>query len=318
MPGGSPRRTGAWLTTVLLAVMVLVAGLTPSAARFAMREMPMFSTGVVRFALASALLVLTARFLVRRDDRATRPIERRDCPRILLCALLCVPINQATFLGGVKLASASHAGLLYSLNPVLVYVLTLALGQVGFSARMGLAAVLAFAGAAVVGIDGLRAAHDASHFAGDVLLFVAVAAWAIYSVLVGPLGQKYGPVRALTLIMIAGTTMYLPFLLIDATELVWSRFSWRALGGFAFMTVLTSYFNYMLWFVVLMRTSVNRLTVAMSAAPLIAVAAASQLCGDPLTAWLAVGAVLILGGIGLSNWDKLRSAAGVAAARQAP
>ena len=47
----------------------------------------------------------------------------------------------------------------------------------------------------------------------------------------------------------------------------------------------------------------------MSAAPLISVFAAHWLCGDPITRWLALGAALILTGISLSNWDKLRGAA---------
>ena len=42
----------------------------------------------------------------------------------------------------------------------------------------------------------------------------------------------------------------------------------------------------------------------MSAAPLVSVLAASVVCGDPITRWLALGAALVLTGIGLSNWDK--------------
>jgi drug/metabolite transporter (DMT)-like permease len=286
--------------------MVLIAGCTPAAARFAMREMPTFATGALRFSIVSVLLLATARFLVPRDAKAKRPIDRRDCPRILLCALLCVPVNQAAFLGGVKLASAAHAGLLYALNPVLVYVLTVAMRQVGLSSRMAAAALLAFGGAAIIGFDGLRAASDVSFFAGDVLLFIAVAAWATYSVLVTPLGEKYGAVRALTLITVSGTAMYLPALMIDASELNFAGMSPPALAGFAYMTILTSYFNYILWFIVLMRTNVNRLAVGMSVAPLVSVFAAHYLCGDPITRWLALGAAFVLTGITLSNWDKLR------------
>jgi drug/metabolite transporter (DMT)-like permease len=73
------------------------------------------------------------------------------------------------------------------------------------------------------------------------------------------------------------------------------------------MTVLTSYLNYLLWFVALVRLDANRLAVGVSAAPIVSVVAAAWLCGDPVTRWLALGAGMILMGITLSNWDRLQT-----------
>jgi drug/metabolite transporter (DMT)-like permease len=55
-----------------------------------------------------------------------------------------------------------------------------------------------------------------------------------------------------------------------------------------------------------MRIGVNRLAVAMNAAPLLSIIVAHKLCGDPLTGWLLTGTVLLLAGITLANWDRLR------------
>lgn len=301
----APGTWSYWGQFALMALIVLIGGLTPVAARFALREMPPFSTGVVRFGLAGACLLITMLVLRRSDPRSRRPIDRADLPRFLACALLCVPINQATFLSGVKLAGAAHSGLLYALNPVLVFLITLIVGSVKASTRMALAATLAFAGAAVIGLDSLLAASGPS-LAGDGLLFIAVLTWATYSVLVGPLGAKYGPLRSLTIIIVSGVLLYSPALLIDGHELRFGSLSAAAWLGFLYISLLTSFLSYLLWLFVLMRLNVNRLAVAMNASPLVAVIGANQFCGEPITRWLAVGAGLILLAITLANWHAVQ------------
>lgn len=271
-----------------------------------MHQMPAFSTGFVRFSIAALLLVLTQRFWTRDDPRRQIPIDRRDCPRILFCGLLCVPLNQAFFLCGVKMTNAAHAGLLYSLNPVLVYLFTLLAGSAHWSRRMVLATILVVAGASVVFLDGCVIGYCEAFVIGDALLLLAVTTWAGYSVLIGPLGQKYGPVRVLTLMMAIGSVMYAPILMIDGAELLTTHFSWKTISGFAFITFMSAYLNYVLWFISLIRIGVNRLAVAMNAAPLLSIVVAHELCGDQLTPWLLSGTLLLLAGITLANWDRLR------------
>lgn len=300
------RMRAVAIHTTLVLTLITIGGLTPSAARFAMREMPIFSTGLVRFSIASILLLLTQRWWMRGDPRAALPIDPRDGRRILICAFLCVPLNQAFYLGGVKMANAAHAGLFYALNPVLVYVFSLLIGLTGWSNRMAIASLVAFAGAAVIFLDGCLSGVCENFLLGDGALLLAVTTWAAYSVLVGPLGQKYGPIRILARIMSIGCLMYLPVLLVDGVEFMPQRMSWKAIGGFAFITLLTSYLNYALWFVAMLRIGVNRLAVALNAAPLLAVPAAHVLLGEPITRWLAFGAALIIGAILLANADRIR------------
>ncbi len=304
------RTTTAAVNAGLMLLIVCFAGLTPVAARDAMQEMPPLSTGLARFGTAAIVLLLTRLIWRPNDAKSRTPIRRGDWPRFLLAAALCVPINQICFLGGVKLASATHAGLFYALNPVLVYLLTLMLGRARLSMRMGVAAVLAFVGAATIGWEGLQLGSSRLFFYGDVLLFGAVASWAGYTVVAAPLAERYGAIRSLSIVATVGSLMYLPAAWIDGYQLLTGSYSWRALTGFAFITLITSYLNYMLWFTALTRIDINRLSVVTNAAPLVAVVAAHYWHHDPLTAWLLLGGSLILTAITLANWDKLRALRG--------
>lgn len=291
---------------VMLLSMVLLGGCTPVFARWAMLEMPVFTTGCIRFWIATMLLMVTHRFMPA-DPRDRVPVARGDWLRLAACALFCVPLNQWFFLDGVRRAGASHAGLLYALNPVFVYLLSLAFGVSRWSNRMALAALIAFAGAALLAVDALQpSGHDRS-IVGDGILVLAVFVWALYTVFVGPLGDKYGPVRALTMVMFVGCVLYTPAFLIDGATFVAGGFSPRAWLGFAYITVCTSYLNYLLWFLVLVRLRANRLAVVMNAGPLVAVVASYWLADEPMTRWLLLGAALILTAITLANFDAIRS-----------
>jgi drug/metabolite transporter (DMT)-like permease len=306
-PGRPPAVLQHVINAGLLVSVVLLAGFTPVAAKAAMATLPPLSTGFFRFAIAGLLLLGTYRLLPKRTARDRQPIERRDYPRLLLAAFLCVPANQFFFLTGVKLANASHAGLFYALLPVLTFLITLATGSTRWSVRMGIAALLAFLGAASLFTDGLTAAYGATFLKGDVLLFFAVFSWAGYSIASIGLAKKYGAIRAAALVMTVGAALDCWAPLVDLYQLRLDDVTWFSIGGLVYITLGTSFLNYMLWFMALNRMEINRLSIVTNLAPVVAVVAAWWLLGEPLTRWLLVGAGLILAAITLANWPGVRT-----------
>ncbi len=107
--------------------------------------------------------------------------------------------------------------------------------------------------------------------------------------------------------MSVGAVMNFPALLFDAASLNVSQLSMRTWLAFGFITVLTSYLNYILWTVALTRIDVNRIVVTVNAGPIVAVIASHYWLGDPITNYLSVGAAMILTAITLANWDKVRA-----------
>lgn len=300
------------LNAALILAIILLAGLTAPAAKSALNDLPALSTGFVRFGLAGLLLLLTA-FGSQLVKRTQEPrLRQRDAWRWILAAVLCVPANQYFFLVGTQLANASHSGLFYALNPVLTFLITVAIGHTRWSLRMALASILAFIGTATLFFDGaVRSGAmtdpNANFLLGDLLLFGAVATFAAYSVTVLPLAKEYGASRAAGIVMTAGAILYAPVWWIDGSGFRLAAASSAAIIGFLFITIGTSYVNYALWFVALRRLEINRLSIAVNAAPIIAVVASWLLLGEHLTSYLGVSGLLLLLAIGLANWDRLRA-----------
>ncbi len=302
-----------WL---LLAAVTVISGLTPVAAGLATKELPPLTLALVRFGVAGILLRFTARAL-----RLPVRFQPSDRWLLLLLGAICVPINQFAFLFGVRLANASHAGIAYALVPVLVFWLTLALGTARLTARMTLATILAFLGAAaasytshgVTGSDVSVVSGDGARILlGDGLLFAAAVSWSLFVVWSQDLVKRAGAVQTLAAVFLIGAAMQVPLaiadvLFFDAAQFTWASLTWRGVGGFVFITLITAYTNFLLFYLVLARYDVTRASIVTNASFLIAVLVDAAITGTTLSLWVAVGSVLLFTGIVLT-----RRAAGAA------
>ena len=301
-----------WRVYALLGTVTVIAGLTPIAARMATAELPPLTMGFVRFGTAGVLLVLTTKLL-----GLTWSIPREWRGVLIALGALCVPINQVGFLCGVKLANASHAGIAYALAPVLVFWISLAMGRTSLSRRVACASLLAFVGAAVVVLatgerDTAAARSSVAFIVGDILLLSAAASWALFSVLSQPVVKKLGAIQTLTAVFLIGAVLHLPivavdYLYFDLGRFDWGIVTWRGVAGFAFITLITAYLNYLLWYVVIARYDVTRSTIVTNAFFLITVLAEAVFFDQRLSWWVAPGSLVLFAGIALATYVPQRA-----------
>ena len=141
-----------------------------------------------RFALGALIFVIVT--LLREG---TLRFERRDLPYIVPAALLGVLINQLAFNYAVKFASASTAAIVFGTLPIFGAILAAAIGWERIRGRHWIAAVVSFAGVALVAIGSGR---DLSGGLGGILLALGASlTFAAFSVSIGPLMQRYSAVR---------------------------------------------------------------------------------------------------------------------------
>jgi drug/metabolite transporter (DMT)-like permease len=290
----------------LLLIVTLIAGLTPMAARLATHELPPLSIPLVRFGTAGVLLAVTVKLL-----RLGRPIPRVHWPLLVGLGFLCVPLNQIGYLIGIKKANASHAGIAYALVPVLVYWISVLLRRSALTLRLSLASVLAFAGAAVVDLStaGPTTADAASlrdFLIGDVLLVSAAVSWSLFVVLSQPLVRELGAVLTLSCVFLMGTVWQTPLVLadwrwFDLAAFDVSQVTWRGWTGLAFITLVTAYVNYLLWYIVTARFDVTRSAVVTNAHFLVTVLVEAAFFGQRLNTWVFAGSAVLLSGIVLAT-----------------
>jgi len=274
----------------------------------ALRELPALPLGLIRFLGASFLLLLLLR---RVRPPGMRIPPRSAWPRLLLLAFVVVPIGQGFFLVGLALSTAAHAALLYALTPLFVLLLAQALLREFPGVRTAIGTLIALGGTLYVlswrGFDLSR-----GPLAGDLLLLVAVVAWALYTAEGRALIGTHGPIAVIAWTLIAGTVMYLPIGIGSlAVPGAWQRIqhaSAAAWVGVGYLVVVTSVAAYLLWYWALAHLPAARVAVFTNLQPLATAVLAHFILGEHVTPQFVVGAVVVISGVVMAQLRTTRSA----------
>lgn len=287
------RDTMAW---VFLIAMVLIGSSTATAAKVAVKELPVGLLPLIRFGGAGLALLP----FVLAGGALTR-MFREDRGRLLAAAALCVPVNQAFFLHGTRLAPTTHVGLIYAMCPLVVLGLATCLGQERFHRGRLVGVVASVAGAGVIAAGNLLKPAQASSagLVGDLLLVGAVASWGGYLTLNKPLVARHGPLAVLAGTFLAGVVLDLPIAL--ATSGGWpvrlASASPAAWWGLAHLTLVVSVVGLACQNQALRRLEASHVATVGNIAPALTVVWGVWLLDEPLTPTLVVGGLLTLGGI---------------------
>jgi drug/metabolite transporter (DMT)-like permease len=278
----------------LLAHVLLSAG-TFLIAKVAVGQFDPLALAQLRFVLAAAaLLGLSA----SRGPLRLPPRELWGPLAVL--GLLGAPINQGLFLLGLKRTSAAHSALLYAATPVVVLCLALARGQERLRADRAFGIVLAFAGVAVL-LFGRGLAFERRWLVGDLLVFAAVIAWAVYTVRSKELLGRIAPLALTANAMTAGALLFLPIGIPAVLAQDYGRVTAMGWAGLAYVSFLTSVVSYLIWSWALARIEASRVAVFTNLQPLVTALLAWGLLGEPLTLHFLGATVAILAGVALAE-----------------
>lgn len=287
------RRDGG--AVVFLVLMVLIGSSTATAAKFAVRELPVGLLPLVRFGVAGLCLLP----IVGRSGALAR-MFRESGPRLVLAAALCVPINQTFFLNGTRLAPTTHVGVIYAICPLVVLLLAVALAQERLTRARLVGVLMTVAGAGVIAAGNLAGSgpETAQALRGDLLLVGAVASWGAYLTVNKPLVVRYGSLTVLAGTFLVGAALDLPLA-------AWSVRDWSEVRGaspaawwaVAHLALVVTVVGLACQNQALRRLDASQVATVGNAAPLLTVLWGVWLLGESVTPALALGGALVLCGI---------------------
>ncbi len=291
--GGEPDRRERAVAWILGLAVVVIWGVSFSATRVAVLEIPPLSAALFRFALASLVL----HPLVRRRWGRLRlePEDRRDGVLLGLSGVTLAFLFENV---GLRYTTASHGALIVSTAP-----LATALAESVLRRRLPPARVLLGFLTALVGVGLIvgRGGGGGATWYGDLMVSGTVACWVWYSFLVRRLAGRYPTLVVTQVAMVTGTLGLLPLALAEVAVMPLAMPSARALAAVASLGVLCSAVAYLWWnraIHVLGVTATNSLVYGI---PLVGVAAGVLLLGEPLTALVLAGGLLVVAGVVVAN-----------------
>jgi len=294
----------------LLAHLMLIGAQLLYGANYTIAKMAMpeyiqpFGFVLLRCLGAVSLFWITGLFVKEK-------IDRKDLPKLALCALFGIAINQLMFFKGLSLTHPINASVIMISTPIMVLIMAAFIIKERITTKKALGIGIGLLGTFMILVMGKKLSFSSDTFLGDMLIFVNASSYGVYLVLISPIMKKYNPVTVIKWVFLFGLFMVLPFGYTEFTQIEWSTFPPHVIWATLFVVIGLSFFAYLFNISALKYVSPSVVSTYIYLQPIIASAFAISLGKDQLD-WIKVlSAMLICTGVYLvSSKIKRPQAAG--------
>lgn len=173
-------------------------------------------------------------------------IERRDLGRIAICAFFGVANNQLFFFNGLNLSSSINAGIIMTLNPIMVAILSFFILKERLPGIKWVGILIGATGAILLTLTSGSGQGDS--MLGDLFLFINALSYAMYLILVKPLMLKYKPLTVITYVFSIGMIYVLLFppTMMDFAKTDFSAIPFDAWMKITYVVVGVTFLTYLL------------------------------------------------------------------------
>jgi drug/metabolite transporter (DMT)-like permease len=275
--------------------MVVVWGVNFPIMKITFREMSPMVFNALRFSGATVLLWAVG------AGRNSPPVPRAAWSGIIALGLLGNAVYQIAFIQGLVRTTADNSSLIFTMVPLFVAGLSLALRIDRVSPRTWVGIILAFVGLFLL-VNNPTGPHlSRATLVGDGLILLATLCWAAYTVFSRPFLRTMSPLQFTTLTMTAGTPVLILASLPELVRQPWEMVSWASWAAVVFSTLFPLSLGYVIWYASVQAIGGPRTAVYNNLVPMVTVVASWVLLGETLGLLQAAGAAIVLAGVSLAR-----------------
>lgn len=255
---------------------------------------------VAPMAMVAASLAVTALLsLVPLLWQKAERVDPRDVRKLIGAALLVGVARKVFIMFGLSMTSPIDGSIIDTIVPVLVLLISVALGIDRFTRLKVAGLVLGMAGAVAVVLSGVSASHAHSHLLGNVLIFLCACATSLYMVWFKEVVSKYRVTTVLRWVYCIAALVALPFGLDGIIHADYYHIARHALFPVLFILFVPTYvpnlmLNYALKFV---KPTVTSIYTYLQ--PVLAIAMSVMMGLDKLHLDTVLFGLVIFAGVGL-------------------
>ncbi len=234
-------------------------------------------------------------------------IEKKDYPRMLLCALLGMGINMLVFFKGLSLSTPINSSVLVTTTPIIVLILSAVLIKEKIIFKKVLGITIGLLGALGLILFGAEIRQDAPNIPlGNFLIMMNSVFYGSYLIVVRPLLKKYHPFTFMKWLFTLGIVICLPFGYDQVMEISWQQLPFKAIWGIVFVVVGTTFLTYFLNIFALTQLKASTLSAFVYIQPLVGILFAVSSGLDSLTTVKLLAASFVLLGVYLASKRPIR------------
>jgi len=288
------RRPGPVLVTATLALLILIWGTTWAAIRIGLEGIPPLSGVALRFGIAGAFLLSLARF--RRIRLGGSPLERRLW---WINGVLSFCVSYGVVYWAEQWVPSGLAAVLFSTFPLFVALIAhVWLPEERLDVLSVSGILVGLGGIGTIFSEDLLRLNGSEVALASMLFLISPIASAIANVAVKKWGAGISPISltAVPMGMTAGIMGALALTFDHGKPFHWTG---ATIGSLLYLALCGSALTFTLYFWLLQHISATRLSLITYGIPLVAVAVGWMFLGETLSLRTLLGAVLIIGGVGM-------------------
>lgn len=288
------ERAATRTTELLLVVMAVIWGVNFPVVKYGTQVMEPLAYNALRMSLGCAVLMVFALW------RPGRRASTSDRLRLMALGVLGHCLYQVLFIHGIARTRAGTASLVVAASPAVVALVAWSYGHEKLPMRAVAGIALSITGVMLV-LGGTISADGASHLIGDLMILVAVVAWAFYTTLLLPFTKRVDALRLAAWTLLGGV---LPLVAIASPALL--RTDWTAIApltwaAVAYSGLMAMVVAYLLWYRGVNDIGPTRTAMFGNLQPIVAVLVAWVALAEVPTVFQGAGAATVIGGLYLSR-----------------
>lgn len=233
-------------------------------------------------------------------------VLRKDIPRLMLCGLFGVAINQLLFFKGLNITFPINAAIIMTTNPILVLILSVLIAHEKMNWLRALGVGIGITGALVLITFNSGFSSSDNTWIGDLMIFINATSYGIYLVLAKPLMKKYKPITVIKWVFLFGYIVVFPFGWSEFNEIQWQQMPLHIIWEVVFVIVGTTFLAYLFNIYALKVVSPTVASSYIYMQPVLATVFALWLGKDSLTLLKVFASVLIFIGVYLVSKPGLK------------
>ena len=194
-----------------------------------------------RFAFGAMAFWLLSLFL--KSEKVTR----KDMGTLFLGSMLGVGLNQASFIAGLQMTSATNASIVITITPILAMIISFFILKEPITFKKAGGVVIGLVGVlSMILTSEVSASGREASFIGDFLCILSSLSYAFFLVLTRGISKRYSSVTIMKWMFLFSALLFAPFgyrevssarLFVEGTQTAWSSYFYLLVGA-TFITYL--------------------------------------------------------------------------------
>lgn len=232
-------------------------------------------------------------------------IERVDFLKIIFASILGMCINMLAFFRGLELSTPINSGVIITLSPVLVLILSYFFLKEKITVKKILGILIGFSGAVFLILNSSKTGINAPNIPlGNSFFLINASAYAGYLIIVKPLTRKYNIFTLMKWLFLIGLILSAPITFNQFIEVKWTELPWFAIWRMGYVVIGTTFLTYLFNIYALKKLSPTTVGSFIYLQPIITILFALITANDTLDTTKILSCILVFIGVYLVSFKK--------------